>query len=84
MRLILVRHGHPDYINDSITPLGNLQAKAASERLKNEGITEIYSSSNGRAVETAQYTADILGLEIKKYDFLREISWGSADGMSRT
>ena len=80
MRLILVRHGDPDYENDCITPLGNLQAKAASERLKDEGISGICSSSCGRALETAQYTADLLGLRIEKFDFLREISWGSEDG----
>lgn len=77
MRIIFVRHGHPDYVNDCLTSLGHEQAEKASRRLKNEGITEIFSSSMGRAYETALHTAEKLGLEVKKLDFIREIKWGS-------
>lgn len=80
MRLIFVRHGHPDYINDCLTELGRIQAKQAAERLKGEGIEKIYSSPCGRAYETAAYTASMLNLDIIKLDFMREISWGSIDG----
>lgn len=38
MRLILVRHGHPNYEIDCLTELGHLQAEAAAERLCSEGI----------------------------------------------
>ncbi len=80
MRIVFVRHGHPDYVNDCLTALGHEQAEKASHRLKNEGITEIYSSSMGRACETALHTAEKLGLEVKKLDFIREIRWGSDKG----
>lgn len=80
MRIIFVRHGHPDYRNDCLTELGRVQAAAAAERLKDEGISEIHASSHGRAVETARYTADLLGLSVTPHDFIREIGWGSADG----
>lgn len=76
MRLILVRHGEPDYAKDCLTPTGWKQARAAAERLRREGITEICSSSMGRALETAAPTAEMLGLPIRKLDFMREISWG--------
>jgi probable phosphoglycerate mutase len=76
MRIIFVRHGEPDYINDCITERGILQAKACAERLKDEGITEIYSSPCGRAKDTAQYTADMLGLKVNILDYMREIRWG--------
>lgn len=80
MRIIFVRHGHPNYEKDCLTDLGRLHAAAAAERLANEGISEIYSSTCGRAYETAGHTARKLGLDIIKCDFMREISWGSNDG----
>ena len=80
MIIYFVRHGHPDYKTDSLTELGKLQAEGAAQRLKNCGISEIYASSNGRAMETAQFTADILGLPVVPCDFMRELSWGSKSG----
>ncbi len=80
MKIVLVRHGHPDYVNDCLTQLGHEQAEKAAERLRNEGITEIYSSPYGRAYETAQHTADVLSQSITTLDFMREIKWGSSDG----
>ena len=79
MRIIFVRHGHPNYINDCLTELGHKHAAAAAERLKEEGISVIYSSTCGRAYETAEYTAKQYGLPIVKCEFMREISWGSVD-----
>lgn len=80
MRIILVRHGHPNYEDDCLTPLGRLHAAAAAQRLKDEGIQRIYSSTCGRAMETAQHTADLLGLTVTGMDGFRELNWGSADG----
>lgn len=77
MRIVFVRHGHPNYELDCLTELGHLHAAAAAERLADEGIEEIYSSTCGRAYETAGYVARKLGLDIVKCDFMREISWGS-------
>lgn len=82
MRLIFVRHGEPNYENDTLTENGNDQAKKTAERLKNEGISAIYSSPMGRAYETAYYTADIYGLDITKLDFMHEINWGAKAGAS--
>jgi probable phosphoglycerate mutase len=79
MRIIFVRHGHPNYVNDCLTELGHKHAAAAAERLKDEGISEIYSSTCGRAYETAGYVAKKYGLSIVKCEFMREISWGSVD-----
>ncbi len=76
MKIVFVRHGHPNYVDDCLTELGHLQAAAAAERLKDEGIQEIYSSTCGRAMETAGYTAKLLGLPIIPCDFIREIHWG--------
>ncbi len=80
MKIILVRHGHPDYANDCLTPLGHEQAEKAALRLKNEGIEQIFSSPFGRAQETALHTAKLLSLDVNTVDFMREIRWGSSDG----
>ncbi len=80
MKIVLVRHGHPDYVNDCLTELGHEQAVKAALRLKDEGICEIYSSPFGRAYETAIHTAKILSKDVTKLDFMREIRWGSSDG----
>ena len=76
MRIIFVRHGEPDYERDCLTPLGRLQAVAAAGRLEKEGITEIYTSPNGRAAETAACTAARLGLPVRTLEYMHEISWG--------
>lgn len=80
MRIIFVRHGHPDYEKDCLTDLGHLQAEACAKRLSEEKITKFFSSSCGRAYETAEHIAAPLKMEIEKCDFMREIQWGSKDG----
>lgn len=80
MRIIFVRHGHPNYKNDCLTELGHLQAKACAERLKSEKIDKFYSSSCGRAYETALHIAEGRGMEVEKLDFMREIGWGPVGG----
>lgn len=83
MKLILVRHGHPDYEKDCLTPLGHLQAESAAERLKNEKVDRIFSSSCGRAYETALHTAEKKHMEVTKVDFMREIVGGPTDPEER-
>ena len=67
MRIILVRHGHPNYADDCLTPLGRKHAAAAAQRLRDEGIQKIFSSTCGRAMETARHTADLLGLSVEAW-----------------
>ena len=76
MRIIFVRHGEPDYARDTLTEKGKLQAAAVAERLKDEGIEEIYASPMGRAQLTASYTSKLLNLPVTTLDFMHEISWG--------
>lgn len=80
MRIIFVRHGEPDYAHDCLTEMGRLQAVDAAERLRNEGIEEIFSSPQGRAAETAAATADLLKRPVQTLDYMRELHWGSIDG----
>lgn len=76
MELILIRHGDPNYKDNSLTPLGHLQAEAAAPRISALEPTALYSSPYGRALQTAEHTASLLGMEITLLDFMREISSG--------
>ena len=51
MRIVFVRHGHPNYELDCLTELGHLHAEAAAKRVADEGISEIYASTCGRAAK---------------------------------
>ena len=77
MKIYFVRHGHPNYKENCLTELGKLQAEAASKRLENSKIERIFASTMGRAYQTAEYTAKLLGLDITPCDFIREIAWGA-------
>lgn len=77
MRIILIRHGDPNYEKDCLTELGHKQAAAAAQRLLSEGIDEIYSSPQGRAFQTAEYFSKASGIkDIHILDFIREIRYG--------
>ena len=80
MKIIFVRHGHPDYRKDCLTEIGHLHGKAVAERLRREKIDRICSSSCGRARETAEHIAVYHDLPVETFDFIREIGWGSIDG----
>ena len=80
MKIIFVRHGHPDYRKDCLTEIGHLHGNAVAERLKDEKLDRICSSSCGRARETAEHIAKYHDLPVETFDFIREIGWGSIDG----
>ena len=79
MKIIFIRHGHPNYADDCLTEVGHKQAEAAADRLEREKIDKFYASSCGRAYETACHVAKRHNMEVEKLDFMREISWGQPD-----
>ncbi len=62
MRLLIIRHGDPDYVNDTLTEKGRREAMLLAEKLKKEKIDYIYASPLGRAKDTAAYTANALNM----------------------
>lgn len=74
MRILIVRHGDPDYANDTLTEKGHREAKLLAEKLSKEKIDYIYCSPLGRAKDTCAYTAKALGMEDKVVikDWLQE------------
>ncbi len=63
MRILIVRHGDPDYANDTLTKKGRKEAKLLAKKLKKEKIDYFYCSPLGRAKDTCAYTAKAHGKE---------------------
>lgn len=72
MKLYFIRHGQPIYDPDSLTPLGEEQAKALSKWFLHRRPDKIYASSSNRAVQTAMPTCKLLGLEPILCDWAHE------------
>ena len=77
MRILIIRHGDPDYENDTLTEKGRREAQLLAERLGEEKIDAIYSSPLGRAKDTCMYTAKRLGKEneVVIKEWLREFGY---------
>ncbi len=73
MYLYIIRHGDPDYVTDTLTERGKKQAEAVAPRMRDSKIDKIYSSPMGRARETAEPTARLLGLDVTVEEWAREI-----------
>jgi len=73
MRLYIIRHAEPDYPRDALTAHGHRQAQTLARRLAGTGIGRVYSSPMNRALETARYTAERLGLDVQVEPWTREL-----------
>lgn len=72
MRILIIRHGDPDYEHDSLTEKGLREANLLKERLFREKINAFYCSPLGRARKTAEPTLKAFGKEAVICDWLRE------------
>lgn len=75
MRILIIRHGDPDYDIDGLTEKGKIEAEALSEYLKTEKIDKIYCSTLGRARLTAQPTLEKKGMDATYCEWLREFNY---------
>ena len=73
MRILVIRHGDPDYAHDTLTEKGKREALLLSQRLEKENIDKIYCSPLGRAQDTAKPTANRIAKEIHTLPWLSEI-----------
>lgn len=74
MRLLIVRHGDPDYQNDALTEQGWKEAEALAERMKNVKAEECYVSPLGRARETASLSLAKMQMTAEELTWLREFA----------
>ena len=75
MKLLIIRHGDPDYEHDSLTEKGWNEARLLAERLySTEKIREFYVSPMGRARDTASLTLEKYGKAAEILPWLREFN----------
>ena len=79
MRLIIIRHGDPDYENDTVTEKGAREVALLAGRMKKEPVDAIYVSPLGRARDTARPTEGALGITAEVCEWLREFSYETVD-----
>ena len=72
MKLLIIRHGDPDYTIDSLTEKGRREAELLSQRLSGTKIDHFYVSPLGRARATAEYTLSKMNAEAEVCPWLRE------------
>ena len=72
MKLLIVRHGDPDYSIDSLTEKGWREAELLSKKLSKLDIKDFYVSTMGRAKDTASCTLKKMNRTATECDWLRE------------
>lgn len=83
MRLILIRHGDPDYEHDTLTQKGRREAALLAERTKTWKVDDVYTSPLGRARATAQPSLQNWGKEAVILDWAQEFFYLVPDGKGR-
>lgn len=74
MRILIVRHGDPDYSIDSLTEKGWREAEFLSEKLSRLDVKDFYVSPRGRAKDTASLTLKKMGRTATECEWLREFA----------
>lgn len=72
MKLIFIRHGDPDYENDTVTDRGRREAEALSPRVLAWQADHFYCSPLGRAQDTAKIALQKKSDELVTLEWLRE------------
>ena len=72
MRLLFIRHGDPDYVNDTLTEKGHREAAVLADRAEALNMGTCYASPLGRARATAEYSLKRLGKTAKTLGWLEE------------
>ena len=72
MRLLIIRHGDPDYEKDSLTEKGWREAALLADRISKLDVAAFYVSPLGRARDTASLTLKKMNREAVTCDWLQE------------
>lgn len=72
MRILLIRHGDPDYVNDTLTEKGRREAALLAKRAPFLHMGECYMSPLGRAQHTAQPCLEAVNCDAEVLEWLRE------------
>lgn len=72
MKIMIIRHGEPDYERDTLTEKGWREARLLADRLCETPIDAFYTSPLGRARDTAKPTLERLGREAAVLQWIEE------------
>ena len=72
MKIMIIRHGEPDYTIDSLTEKGWREAEYLAERMSEVKVDECYVSPLGRARDTAMLSLKKMKKEATTLPWLRE------------
>lgn len=76
MRVLIIRHGDPNYEIDSLTEKGWREAELLANKMEKEDLAKIYVSPLGRAKDTASLTLKRKGMTAEECPWLREFAPG--------
>lgn len=79
MKVIFIRHGDPDYKNDTLTEKGKREAELLSDRVSKWNVKQFYCSPLGRARDTAEYSMQKMNRTPIICDWLREFYYPITD-----
>lgn len=74
MKILIIRHGDPDYAADALTKQGQKEAQLLAERLSKLEIHSFYVSPLGRAKATAAPTLEKMHRAAEECEWLREFA----------
>lgn len=77
MKILIIRHGDPNYEIDGLTEKGKREAELLANLMDKENITKVYCSTLGRAKLTAKPFLERKGLKAEYCDWLREFDYNS-------
>lgn len=79
MHLIFIRHGDPDYANDSVSEKGSHEISLLAERAASWKVNECFVSPMGRAQKTAAAVLEKLHVPSETLPWLREFNYDLKD-----
>ncbi|MDY3249710.1 MAG: histidine phosphatase family protein [Candidatus Choladocola sp.] len=74
MKILIIRHGDPDYSIDSLTEKGWKEAEFLSEKISRLNVRDFYVSPLGRAKDTASLTLKKINRTAAECEWLREFA----------
>lgn len=93
-QLVLVRHGETEWtergllhggrLDSPLSPKGRRQARSAARKLEGENFAALFSSPQGRAMQTAEILGEALGLIPEPREGFREYKFGWMEGKPKT
>lgn len=82
MEIFLIRHGDPDYTNDTLTQQGHEEAEKLAAWLLKNPPDVVYVSPLGRAQDTMRHFTDKAKMDFTVLDWLREVAAPAFDGVA--